>query len=426
MTERTNLDRDLASYFEARSTHRAPAGLLEATMTGVDQTPQRAAWRLTGRRLADYLPEIWMPPASARLVLAVAMLIVALAIGVIVVASSQRRLPPPFGPAKPGLLVVEISGHIGLMNADGTGLTMLTSAPEVDHFPIWSPDGTRIAFVASRDLSVALVVMDANGAHRTTLADHLGVVVGVRGGVHFGSEVPMSWSPDGRHIVFVASVADRAQLYVTPTDRPAVERIGPADLYGVSPSWSPDGTQIAFRRLYGGSQPDEVWVVRPNGEDLHKLSDSPAVIDVFPGAAWAPDGKRLAFLAEGTSHNQDVYVINADGTDQRNLTNSPEDEQWASWSPDGTRLVFSRFPGAESTFVIDADGSNRIELPTDGHGISTPAWSPDGSRIVGYRDFGLMHAASDGLVVLDPSGHDRPVFIPEPAFGSITWQRLAP
>jgi Tol biopolymer transport system component len=147
---------------------------------------------------------------------------------------------------------------------------------------------------------------------------------------------------------------------------------------------------------------------------------------VFPDAAWAPDGKRLAFLAEGTSHSNDVYVINADGSDQRGVTNTPVDEQWASWSPDGNRIAIGWFDVADGMFVIDADGSHRVDVPTDGQSISTPAWSPDGSRILGYFDAGLKHSATHGLMILDPSGHDRPVFIPEPAFGSVTWQRLAP
>jgi Tol biopolymer transport system component len=425
MTDRTKLDRDLSMYFELRSTGRAPAGLLEASLDGVARTRQRAAWQIVGPRRADRRPGRWIPAASIRVALVAIVLTLGLAIGLLLVAGAQRRVPPPFGPARSGLLVVEISGHVGVMNPDGSGLTMLTAAPEVDRFPIWSPDGTRIAFVASRDLSLALVVMDANGGHRVTLADHLAPVVGGRGIVHFGSMVPMSWSPDGRHIVFVSSSDDGPHLYVTPTDRPGAERIGPEDVYAFSPSWSPDGTQIAFRRVYGGSQPDELWVIRPDGEGLVKLSDSPALKDVFPGATWSPDGRRLAFLAEGASHDNDVYVINADGTDQRDITNTPEDEQWASWSPDGRRLAISWFGATDGTFVIDADGSNRAELPGGG-GISTPAWSPDGSRIVGYRDAGLMNSASDGFIVLDPAGHDDPRFIPEPAFGSVTWQRLAP
>jgi hypothetical protein len=88
--------------------------------------------------------------------------------------------------------------------------------------------------------------------------------------------------------------------------------------------------------------------------------------------------------------------------------------------------LHSWFIGGDGTFVIDADGSNRVDVPTNGHSISTPAWSPDGGRILGYLDRGLAGAATDGLMVLDPTGHERPVFVPEAAFGSVTWQRLAP
>lgn len=423
MTERTNLDRDLSTYFEARSTNRAPAGLLESSLGGVEQTRQRHAWQLVGRRVGDSRASRWSMPVSSRLVLAVVLLLVALVVGVLVVAGTQRRVPPPFGPAKSGLLAVEISGHIGIMQADGTRLTMLTEAPEVDRYPIWSPDGTRLAFVSSRDLAVALVVMNADGSNRITLADHLHPAGGVLASTHFGSQLPLSWSPDSRRIAFAATVGDVPQMFVTPVDRPGATAIGPADLYGSSLSWSPDGSLIAFIRF---GEPNALWVMGPDGEDARKLSDTPAAIGVLTNAAWAPDGGRLAYLAEGPDHNNDVYVISADGTNQHDVTNTPEDELWASWSPDGKRLAYSRFQDGDGTFVIDADGSNRVQIPTDGHSLSTPAWSPDGSRILGYLDSGLEHSASDGLIVLDPTGHDEPTFVPEPAFGSVTWQRLAP
>ena len=433
MTERTNLDRDLSMYFELRSTSRAPAGLLEATLRDVDRTRQRPTWTLTVRRVAERLHDRWTLPNSARLLLAVIAVLAVLLVAAFVIGGSQRRLPPPFGPARPGLLAFDTSSHIGLLNADGTGLTMLTSGPEVDRYPIWSPDGTRIAFVASRDLSLGLVVMDADGRHRITLADQVHRAGGLHASVSFGSFVPMTWSPDSQRIAFAGDFGDGPHLYVSPADRPAPERIGPADLDATAPSWSPDGTLIAFRHAEDADHPQAVWLIRPDGGGLHKLSHSPMVIDVFPGAAWAPDGKRLAFLAEGMSHSNDVYVINADGTDQRDVTFTPDDEQWASWSPDGKRLTVGWFEGASGVFVTDVGGTNRVDLPTGGNRISTPAWSPDGARIVGYRDAGLMdgipegiNGVSDGFLVLDPTGRDRPMFIPENSLGSVTWQRLAP
>src|SRR5690242_17476024 len=101
MNERTSLDRELVAYLEGRSTNRAPAGLLEATLTSVERTRQRPAWLVAGRRLADRRPVVWTPPVSARLVL-VAVLLFALVIGALVAAGSQRRLPPPFGLARSG------------------------------------------------------------------------------------------------------------------------------------------------------------------------------------------------------------------------------------------------------------------------------------------------------------------------------------
>ena len=423
MTGRTNVDRELSSYLKGRSTSRAPAGLLDAILGEVDQTRQRPAWRLIGRSLAERRTVIWMSPASARLALLFITLTIALAISLIVIAGSQRRLPPPFGPARPGLLVVDVSGHIGLMKADGTGLTQLTSAPEVDSYPTWSPDGTRFAFVASKDLALAVVVMDADGRHRITVADQLRELDG-----SVGTRVGLSWSPDSQRIVFAAAVGDttQPQLYTSDANRFGATRILAPDQFGTAPSWSPDGTWIAFKSVYPccGNPPSALWLTHPDGSAAHLISNETGDLT---GTVWAPDSKRLAFLANGTDHSNDIYVINADRTGQRDVTNTPQDEFWPSWSPDGTKLAFSWFVAANGTFVIDADGSNRVEVPTNGYNVSTPVWSPDGSTILGYADGpAFSGGATDGLMILDPTGHDRPMFIAEPDFGSVTWQRLAP
>ena len=167
-------------------------------------------------------------------------------------AGSQRRLPPPFGLARSGALVVEFGGHIGVLKPDGTGLTMLTSGQATDSYPIWSPDGTRFAFTSYQEESSALIVMDADGGHRIMLADGLLGGAWVGGGVWFGPAIGLSWSPDSQRIAFSARIGDAAeqQIYVTDADRPDATRIGGSDVYGISPSWSPDGSLIVFKRIH--------------------------------------------------------------------------------------------------------------------------------------------------------------------------------
>jgi Tol biopolymer transport system component len=137
----------------------------------------------------------------------------------------------------------------------------------------------------------------------------------------------------------------------------------------------------------------------------------------------------LAFLAPGTDLNLDIYVINADGRGETNITRSLEDEFFPSWSPDGRKIAFSRVAlGASSlgtgVFVVDADGSNLARVPTGTTVVSTLLWSPDGSQILGYLEGGL--GGADAIAVLDPTARKPPLEIPLPRAGSASWQRLAP
>ncbi len=149
---------------------------------------------------------------------------------------------------------------------------------------------------------------------------------------------------------------------------------------GSVPAWAPDGRRIAFIANGGG-----IHTVRPDGTDQRLLLD-------LPGAEgrmdWSPDGTRIAFAYYSNPaerwHDSDIYVVNVDGSDPRNLTSQPDGQhREPSWSPDGERIAFSgrTEEGAFAIHVMDADGRNVEVVEPDEGQASTPEWSPNGGRI---------------------------------------------
>jgi TolB protein len=143
---------------------------------------------------------------------------------------------------------------------------------------------------------------------------------------------------------------------------------------GFDPSWSPDGAWIAYRVLTERDD-GEIWVVRADGSDPHDLVNDQAFSDWGP--AWSPDGRSIAFDSN-RSGVLAIWVMDADGTNQRRLTSGHG--EYPSWSPDGRRIAYAG--GAYYDIrIVNADG-------TDDHAISSsaayemaPAWSPDGEWI---------------------------------------------
>ncbi len=403
MIERTDLDRAMTSYFEARSTNRAPDGLLDTAMTRVAGTRQRPGLLVPDRWLAG------SPRAAARLrttlvVTVILALLVGSALAVGLVVGSQHRLPPPFGLAKPGLIAIDMNGHIFVQNPDGTGRVLLTSGPDVDTSPTFSPDGTLIAYQSQvEDNSSSVIVMSSDGRDRVVVADQLGAVGHI------------AWSPDSRRIAFGARIHGGSghQIYVGAVNHSGATPVTGPDIVGDEPAWSPDGTKIAFKHLdpavdAGTFNSGTLWIMVADGSHPQPLGNVAAEYQALRNLAWSPDGTRLAFVApsDGTLDGPlDVFVINADGTGLNDITNTPQNEFWPSWSPDGKRIAFPRFPdsGAGWTLVVaDADGSNQATLagpPIDGN--AAPVWSPDGKELLAYEhDDSLNRNVS--IVVFDP------------------------
>ena len=151
--------------------------------------------------------------------------------------------------------------------------------------------------------------------------------------------------------------------------------------------------RIAFVSHRAGNP--EIYVMDADGGNQRRLTNHPDK-DWHP--TWSPDGKRIAFVSNRDGHVHfrhgwpvyEIYVMDADGGNPQNLTNNPDDDRYPAWSPDGKRIAFVSmrdrhvidFAPTYEIYVMDTDGGNPQNLTNDRNDDRQPAWSPDGKRIV--------------------------------------------
>ena len=144
--------------------------------------------------------------------------------------------------------------------------------------------------------------------------------------------------------------------------------------------------QIAFMSHRDGNW--EIYVMDVDGGNPRNLTNNPDD-DQYP--TWSPDGTRIAFVFDKKNRdwNRQIYVMDADGSNQRNLSKNGFDEWGPSWSPDGKRIAFvsnRKGPFDMEIYVMDADGGNQRNLSNNPDYDTHPSWSPDGKRIAFISD----------------------------------------
>jgi hypothetical protein len=212
-----------------------------------------------------------------------------------------------------------------------------------------------------------------------------------------GRVVYMAFRDEGWNI-FKMNADGSGHVNLTKTEHPIVN---------FEPTWSPDGSEVVYMRQDESGQ--DLWRVGADGSSPENLTETPGVQE--SGAEFSSDGTKIAYVGTGPKpccdpeYNNDIWVMDPDGSDQTQLTktNFPQQNLSPTWSPDGTKIAYSASPSegsADAGFhVMDADGSDQVRPLPGGVPVSTLnlSWSPDGTRIA-------FQPMSGGLRTMNPDG----------------------
>ncbi len=216
--------------------------------------------------------------------------------------------------------------------------SQLTNSGDRSFAPKWSPSGSWIAYFESRDGNNDIFMIAPNGKQKVQLT-------------HKKNLRDLSWHPNDMSLVYIDNRL--GDVFRVNTQDKEVTRITETEYCEFDPTWSPDGQHLSFLSFYDGG--GDVFVGDENGQNPRNLTQGIGDVKQY---TWSPDSQRIAFnqIVSNSSdqYELEIYVINADGTNQTQLTATEnEDESLPQWSPDGEKLAFLSYSHTDEKWYLN-------------------------------------------------------------------------
>ena len=277
-------------------------------------------------------------------------------------------LPPPPTKEHIGRIIFTCTrgdyNQLCMVNADGTGYLQLTDVQANNYYPTYSPRGGSIVYASNQNGGVFdLFLFVFEGSRLIRLTNFIGNVISP------------SFSPDGTRILFANRAAEG------PTSLWTVANTGEnADLLYAGPNtivaadWSPDGTEIAFAMAVNQPNAYEVFIMGSDGSNVQQLTNGLAGIG--GSLDWSPDGRYLLIYA-GPQGDKNIFRIDVQAKTAAQLTNGGNNAA-SSYSPDGQWIAFNSLRNNDQAdiFIMRADGSDMRQVTDNPEPDWQPQWEP--------------------------------------------------